>query len=430
MIEQILYFLLGVLLATLVALLVLPAVWHRAVRLTTRRVEAAVPVSLFEIQADKDQQRAFFALSQRRLELQVDELRAAIVADADTIETQRQRIFELEQATAELGRAGESATALGAERAVLIGELEDQVGDLTARAAALTQDLDAARKSIAAHAAAEAQLNERVADLAQTLSAREARLAEERARASDLESEVALLTTNLTATTHRLETTASILEAEQASVTRLTGDLERTSAALADAEALATARAEEIARLSGELERATGELSAARTDLDATRSVVHAFEQRRASEFAQAEAETRRIASDLDRLRADHSLMADALDRARSGPAMAEGAAAAPVELAAGAEPAEPVDLAPVKDALADLAARMVALTARLEGAASPVPALVGQAEAGGSSLAERIRALLAPDGADGAEADGQAEASDGRQAAAPPPRARKRKGA
>ena len=91
------YFFLGVLIATLVALLVLPAVWHRAVRLTTKRVEAAVPVSIFEIQADKDQQRAAFAVSQRRLELQLDQARNTLVAQATTIERQRQRIFNLEQ---------------------------------------------------------------------------------------------------------------------------------------------------------------------------------------------------------------------------------------------------------------------------------------------------------------------------------------------
>jgi chromosome segregation ATPase len=410
-IEQILYFLLGVLLATLAALLVLPAVWHRAVRLTTRRVEAAVPVSLFEIQADKDQQRAFFALSQRRLELQVDELRAAIVAHAATIEAQRQRNFELEQTVAELSRTGDGAAAIAAERAVLIGELQDQVSDLTARGAALDHDLAAARETIAAQEATVAQLDARVAELTATLAEREASLSREQGHVTDLEAEAALLTTNLTATTHRLETTTAALEAERAGTQRLAADLERTRADLAGAQALVAARAEDIARLSAELERTTGALAAAHTDLDATRSVVHAFEHRRASEFADAEAETRRIAADLDRLRADHSLMADALERARS--------AAAPIE-----GPAPPADLAPVKEALADLAAQIVVLTSRMEGAASPVPALVASDAGAPSGLAERIRALLAADGTAHA-----APEADAPQAVAAAP-ARKRKGA
>lgn len=131
------YFALGALVATFVALLVLPAVWHRAVRLTTRRVEAAVPISIFEIQADKDQQRAFFALNQRRLELQGDAMREAIAAHAATIEHQRQKIVELEAALAELTGRHKLLEATHAEQSVLVGELQDQLADQQARAAAI-----------------------------------------------------------------------------------------------------------------------------------------------------------------------------------------------------------------------------------------------------------------------------------------------------
>lgn len=130
------YFALGALVATFVALLVLPAVWHRAVRLTTRRVEAAVPISIFEIQADKDQQRAFFALNQRRLELQGDAMRDTIVSHAATIEHQRQKIVELEAALAELTGRHKLLEATHAEQSVLVGELQDQLADQQARATA------------------------------------------------------------------------------------------------------------------------------------------------------------------------------------------------------------------------------------------------------------------------------------------------------
>jgi len=45
------------------------------VRLTVRRLEAATPLSMAEIQADKDQLRAEFAMSTRRLEMSVDTLK-------------------------------------------------------------------------------------------------------------------------------------------------------------------------------------------------------------------------------------------------------------------------------------------------------------------------------------------------------------------
>ncbi len=69
MIQSILFFALGFLCAGFLALMVAPAVWRRAVRLTRRRIEASVPLSLGEIQADKDRIRAEFAMSIRRLEM-------------------------------------------------------------------------------------------------------------------------------------------------------------------------------------------------------------------------------------------------------------------------------------------------------------------------------------------------------------------------
>ena len=68
MIESIMYFGIGFLLAALSVLIVAPLVHDRAVRLTMRRVEATIPLSMAELQADKDLQRAEFAMSTRRLE--------------------------------------------------------------------------------------------------------------------------------------------------------------------------------------------------------------------------------------------------------------------------------------------------------------------------------------------------------------------------
>jgi len=59
----------------LLGLMIVPLVHNRAVRLTTRRMEAATPLSMAEIQADKDQLRAEFAMSARRLEMNVDQLK-------------------------------------------------------------------------------------------------------------------------------------------------------------------------------------------------------------------------------------------------------------------------------------------------------------------------------------------------------------------
>jgi len=76
MIESAMYFSMGFFLASLGALVVAPLVYSRAVRLTTRRLEATIPSSTAEILADKDLLRAEFAMSTRRLEMSLEQLRA------------------------------------------------------------------------------------------------------------------------------------------------------------------------------------------------------------------------------------------------------------------------------------------------------------------------------------------------------------------
>src|SRR5215470_9613772 len=75
MIEPIMYVAIGFLVSMLCGLMIIPLVHNRAVRLTTRRLEAATPLSMAEIQADKDQLRAEFAMSARRLEMSVEQLK-------------------------------------------------------------------------------------------------------------------------------------------------------------------------------------------------------------------------------------------------------------------------------------------------------------------------------------------------------------------
>jgi len=117
-IENIMYFALGLLVASLVALAVLPAVWRRAVRLTKKRIEAATPITMAEFRADKDQLRAEFALSTRRLEMNVEALRKRLAEQLSDInrkrsevgairgerEAQLQQVRELEERESELRR--------------------------------------------------------------------------------------------------------------------------------------------------------------------------------------------------------------------------------------------------------------------------------------------------------------------------------------
>ena len=78
MLETVMLIAAGFLAASLLALLMVPVLWQRARQLTELRIRSQTPLSVAEIQADKDRLRAEYALEIRRLEKSVDAMRAAI----------------------------------------------------------------------------------------------------------------------------------------------------------------------------------------------------------------------------------------------------------------------------------------------------------------------------------------------------------------
>jgi chromosome segregation ATPase len=122
MIEPIMYFGIGFLFAALIGLIVVPLVHGRAVRLTMRRLEAAAPLSMAEIQADKDQLRAEFAMSTRRLEMSVEQLKTRSTSQL-----------------AELGKKGDAINRLKLE----LGEKTATIFALEARDKNLREQLRA-----------------------------------------------------------------------------------------------------------------------------------------------------------------------------------------------------------------------------------------------------------------------------------------------
>src|SRR5712671_5766693 len=120
MIEPIMYFGIGFLASALVGLVITPLVHGRAVRLTMRRLEAATPLSMAEIQADKDQLRAEFAMSTRRLELSVEQMKAKTTSQL-----------------AELGKKSEAINRLKVD----LGEKTAAIFSLEARDRALKDQL-------------------------------------------------------------------------------------------------------------------------------------------------------------------------------------------------------------------------------------------------------------------------------------------------
>ena len=68
MIQAIMLIALGFLIASLIGVLLAPSLWSRASRLSKKRLEATLPLTLGEIEATQDQLRATYAVRVRRLE--------------------------------------------------------------------------------------------------------------------------------------------------------------------------------------------------------------------------------------------------------------------------------------------------------------------------------------------------------------------------
>src|SRR5713226_7369758 len=142
MIEPIMYVGLGFLIACLIALAIIPFVHARAVRLTLRRLEAATPLSMAEIHADKDQLRAEFAMSTRRLEMSVDQMKAKTSSQLAEIGKKSEAVGRLKL---ELGE--KAAALLGAEAKV--NSLTEEVQSLQDALAGKTGALQETERRLA-----------------------------------------------------------------------------------------------------------------------------------------------------------------------------------------------------------------------------------------------------------------------------------------
>jgi chromosome segregation ATPase len=217
-IEQIMIFALGFLFAGLAALAFAPAFWRRANRLTRRRLETQVPLSVQEILAERDQLRAEFAVEQRRVELRAAQISLAHAADRSELgrraveisalnekldqRTRENREYEqmLAQSEADLSQA---SVELGAVTKALYDaeglyqRKQDEFVELTQAYEAMT---NLAEERLANHAAAEARavgLELRLGDVSRMVLEAEKRLTQRIAQVSKLSDALALSNRNL-----------------------------------------------------------------------------------------------------------------------------------------------------------------------------------------------------------------------------------------
>ena len=96
MIESIMLCGIGVLAGCLLMLMFIPLVHERAVRITKQQIVDATLMTVNEIQADKDHLRAEFAMSVRRLEIGLEEMRSKATSRYSDMHKQNAEISRLQ----------------------------------------------------------------------------------------------------------------------------------------------------------------------------------------------------------------------------------------------------------------------------------------------------------------------------------------------
>jgi chromosome segregation ATPase len=245
MIESIMYFGIGFLFAALSVLIVVPLVHGRAVRLTTRRLEGAIPSSMTEIRAHKDLLRAEFAMTTRDLEAKIEQLKT-----------------EKANQLTELGKKGDAINRLKIDLGVLRDQLRAAEEKFEAKATALDD--------------AEHALSDRESKLTTVLG----ELDERSALADVRKIEIIALKTQIEAKATTLDNAEHALSDRESKLTTVLGELDERSA-LADAQKIEIiALKTQVEALKERLDLASNELQAVEDRRDADRIELKAATQK------------------------------------------------------------------------------------------------------------------------------------------------------
>ncbi|TPJ17619.1 hypothetical protein FJW04_08675 [Mesorhizobium sp. B2-7-3] len=378
MVQSVLFFALGFLCAGFLALMVAPAVWRRAVALTRRRIEASIPLTQAEIQADKDRIRAEYAMTTRRLEINVKTLREKAAEQLVEINRGREALKALavertdkDHALAELGAKNEA-----------LRQREEELHQLSER-------LKETKRKLERRALDLEKLEHMYDDASFASSSRQIELVARESELQKLASDILLLRGQRKEADRRSQeimaeskAARDALKAEKKRAAELEKKVQRLLATLADREDKLDRREKELARLR--------EKSKTEDGAPALRLVGKPDEPARHEEAGKRDDLDRAIAKlDGDRERLEARLTALARENKRL---KADLGAAASSGLTNG-------NGAALREQMNELAAEVVHLTAKLEGPDSPIAKALAAPQDNRSagndrSLADRVRAL------------------------------------
>ncbi len=383
MIEYAILFGLGFLTATLLALLIAPAIHRRIVAYTENRLRATMPISPQEVRAQKDMARALYAAENAKVRQELDTEREkntslrlaneAASSDAYRLGEQNRGLsvkieeltLEIDELRSALDQSEENTTRLQAglsEHQETANSRATQMSELTARLTNLTRELDDS-KILAATRDIEAE--------------------QAKQSASRFRKEGETTARELKDVSDRNREAMTAVARESRKVTRLEEKLATAVAKNADLDTALTLRQQEIARLKEQL-AATGSKTddmVIRLPNPASSKQQAVADVKIAAEAAQppavAEEEAIRpsgLEQQIEDIRNQGTALTERLINVR-GTTNDEA----------------------IRREIARIAAQMIALTAAREGEKSPIPALLskGETSSGRDSLAKRATTLM-----------------------------------
>jgi chromosome segregation ATPase len=413
MIEPIMYLAIGFLVSMLCGLMIVPLVHNRAVRLTTRRLEAATPLSMAEIQADKDQLRAEFAMSARRLEMSVEQLKNKTTSQLAELGKKSDAINRMK---IELGEKNATIFALEAREKAVKEQLRATEEEFNTKIEALR----AAEQALANKQNELARINTELSDRSMTADSRQVELVAVRAHIEQLKGRVGDAEKEFSATQARLAQERTESETASRELTEARSRVENLSQRVTDLDRQLIVQVKEAEMLGNRVNDLEGRL--------ATQGKLLAERDYENNQLRQANAVAERTVTELreeiaavnggkspmvEKLRSEKAAVEEQLRIARDERSKLQRDINAIQQQAESSWATERMENALLRERINDIAAEVAKLAMQLEGPNSPIEAMLasepeaaakpakpanGAAAAsppeGGGTLAERIRAL------------------------------------
>jgi len=414
MIEPIMFFGIGFLISSLLGLVLIPLVHNRAVRLTMRRLEAATPLSMAEIQADKDQLRAEFAMSTRRLELSVEQMKAKTTSQLAELGKKTDAINRLKS---ELGEKTAAIFSLEAREKALKDQLQVTEGEHSVKLGALREAERMLAEKQAELARLAADLDERsVAADSQRIEAVALRTQVDalKERVGTYEREAEEIGKRLGQERKAAASASSELNEERAKVDKLGDRVMELERALVAQTTEAEVLGRRVQEMEGRLADQMRLLSDRELECGQLREKLTAAQKTEGDLRAELAAAATRNRSAAESLAKEKALVEDQLAQSKAERAKLQNEIAGMKRDAEQTWAAERVENALLRERINDIAAEIARLTIALEGKDSPIEAILAGEAAGAhapragngerkvpagdgqgkGNLADRIRAL------------------------------------